>query len=564
MFFVANTRKLMKRQTSVYTKPATRLSMMFSTLQSKATLIQIDRNSFSSDSVILEVSNFMLQRLTISDVQINDGYLMLRLDLGGGETSTNILSSLVNDGQYHYISMIRYGSDTVLLLDNMYISRLSVNLTTDPLTYIFLDVSRIVLGGLIDSNGIFNNSFIGCIYGMRLDNYDLPISGQSDIFRVQPSNNQPVLPCNSTTESTPPTIIKILTTLYVIFGLSLICLCIISISFVSCCKCSHYIYTRNKKKYTVSSSNRFVDFPYDSSTIPRAVDHQSFRGGGLQSTASFEPIRLSRNNIDNTSEAELCHTPNSPSVISDSVFEPTATSNDYEPHIIQKIPNSVSPRPLNSVSPRPLNSVSPRPLNSVSSRPLNSVSSRPLNSVSPRLPNSVSPQPPEYTSVSRKLDPMTGMPISESPDMSTEQCHTSDEEMKSYISKRLEYANYQLENINYDSIQKYGDEGTIDLWELKELEFEHNSLLQELTRAIPEIVHSPTSPCKPSPLLQSRKWESPPKKLLNEKSFNAETPISRPQQKAKVSSLDNLHDHAVRVKPEVAKKPKKKPAKVVT
>lgn len=454
------------------------------------------------------------------NIQIDDGYLKLRQDLGGGEITTSILTVKVNDGIYHTVTITRYGSNTAILLDHMYISMLSTNLTNDPLTSVYFGITKIFLGGLIDTAGSFNNSFIGCIYGMTLDNYNLPVNEDSDVFTSRTSNNQPILPCNSTIEATPPSIVSVLTTLYVMFGLTLVCLFIISVTFVSCCKVSHYMFTRNKDELPISErrpSRRFIDFP-NNSTIPSSPN--IIARNGLQSTASFEPIQLSKVDIDTTRDIELQHVSNSPSITSDSVFE-TAVPNDYQPY------NIPSPTDIST--------------------------------------------PPEIISPSRvRLDPMTGMPIhkSDSPDGAKD-----DVEVKSYISKRLEHANYLLESINSDSVKIYAEEGLIELWDKTELQILHSSLLEDIKEEEEEeevkltklelCLTSPTSPVVPSPLLQSRKWESPPKAQQNENSFKFPQKQAKPTtDKLALSSIDNLHVDSP-VKPQILKKPPvaKKPQK---
>lgn len=407
----------------------------------------------------------MTQYITLTNSQIQNGYLQFKFDLGGGEAIATIRTIQVNDKTFHNVSVTRQGPHVVIILDNMYMSEATVNASTgDPITSALLDISKLIVGGLLYSNGTLNNSFVGCMYGMTMDGHDLPVNGENNAFRANTPNNEVILPCSSTT--LPPNNITIFDTLYILVAISLGGLIIIALMFVVLCKCTHACYTKKKNTLQINErrNDRFLNYQYDP-TVPSARNTDEMSRVALQSTNSFEPVDL-------TGGYELhsrIQSPGTPSCISESVFGGSI----YQPSP-HKSTKSTSPEKT-------------------------------------RLKTS-------------QLDPMTGMPIhgcgssiGASSTSISELGKEDSEEVKLYLKKRVEYANSMISEINYDRVCVFKDEGPYepmgsvgslhDIIRQCDREEEVTISKMEITYPSTTPIKSTPSPRKPSPLLQQSKYD---------------------------------------------------------
>ena len=413
------------------------------------------------------VYHSLTQYVTLTNSQIQNGYLQFKFDLGGGEAIATIRTIQVNDDTFHNVSVTRQGAHVTVILDNIYMSEATVNASTgDPVTSALLDISKLVVGGLLYSNGTLNYSFVGCMYGMTMDGHDLPVSGENNAFRASTPNNVVIPPCSSTT--LPPNDITIFDTLYILVAVSLGGLIVITLMFVVLCKSTHSCYTkkRNTLQITERRRDRYVDYQYDP-TVPSARNTDEMSRAALQSTHSFEPVDL-------TGGYELqsrMRSPGTPSCISESVFGGSI----YQPS--------------------------------------------PQKSTKSKSPEKTSLRTPQ-------LDPKTGMPIhgcgssmGASTSSISELGKEDSEEIKLYLKKRVKYANSMLSEINYDEVQVFREEGPYEpmgsvgsLYNIIrecDREAEEEITIVKTERMYPST--TPTkltpSPQKPSPLLQLSKYD---------------------------------------------------------
>ena len=410
------------------------------------------------------MSQLSTQHVTLTNSQIQNGYLQLKFDLGGGEAIATIRTIQVNDKTFHNVSVTRRGAHVIVILDNMYMSEATVNASTgNPITSALLDVSKLVVGGLVFSNGTLNNSFVGCMYGMTMDGHDLPVSGENSAFRASTPNNEVIPPCSSTIS--PPNDITIFDTLYILVAVSLGSLIVLTLMFVVLCKCTHTCYTKKKDTLHINERrrDRYIDYQYDPTVSSARNTDEMSRAG----THSFEPVDL-------TGGYELhsrMRSPGTPSCISESVFGGSI----YQP----------SPQ------------------------------------------KSTKSQSPEKTRVKTpQLDPKTGMPIhgcsssmGASSSSISELGKEDSEEDKLYLKKRVKDADSMLSEINYDRVHVFQEEGPYEpmgsvgsLYDIirecdRETEEEISVVKMEVSYPSATPTKLTPSPLKPSPLLQLSKYE---------------------------------------------------------
>jgi len=156
------------RQTSSshYTRGQTFLSLSFITTQPSGTLLYLGDQEGSSEYSVLETM---------------DGHLQFRYNLGSGEAVIQQNTNMVNDGRFHSISVQRTEQSAELVIDNRYVNR-----TTSPGEEATLDIlpGAIFLGAAVGPQGDVANGFIGCIQGAKLDRKDLPFGGDNAEFEA--------------------------------------------------------------------------------------------------------------------------------------------------------------------------------------------------------------------------------------------------------------------------------------------------------------------------------------------------------------------------------------------
>ena len=120
----------------------------------------------------------------ISFLQIRDGYLQFRYNLGSGEATARQTTVTVNDNSLHTVSLERVEQAVQLLLDGMYVAR-----NTSPGSERTLDISRdaIYLGAMVSNEKDASDGFSGCLQGVKINRKDLPVAGETDDFSAFPS-----------------------------------------------------------------------------------------------------------------------------------------------------------------------------------------------------------------------------------------------------------------------------------------------------------------------------------------------------------------------------------------
>ena len=443
-----------------------------------------------------------------------------------------------------------------LVLDDTFISKTSLPTTNNISNDVLLDISHLSVGGANTSNG---RGYTGCIHKMRLDGYDIPVSGGNEAYRSNSDNN--IEPCTDIIEPTPPPITSVISSLYVVAGLALVCLLLISVSVLFVCKYTHYWY--DKKKGTASiSERRFIDYP---STLPSSAVSSVVNGRrtfGLQSTTSFEPLDVT-SRYGYETYRPLSPRPPSPLLFPPSELKPSVTETTplspptqapslspptLAPPTIRndtRSPSSASDSVFEVFNEYELGPVTLEPPprdNKLATPP--SPPTLPPPSPPPSLPSLPPPPPlsfpPSIVSKSSEcLDPMTGMPVSHDASQESLTAHTEDdgrstvvddEDIGRYVKKRLMCADILVNDISYDTSTSFDTEGPYtplgsvgSLYDILQDNTNNNDnykytnvLLDESPGPVKtpstsishllSIPSSPTSPKRPSPLLVSRQW----------------------------------------------------------
>ena len=324
---------------------------------------------------------------------------MFQLNLGGGVVTSQINTVTVNNGSFHDILFTRRGTTAELLLDNMYISR---SVTSDSEMLLDILHNEIYIGAFV-LQSTHSNGYQGCIYGIKLDNNDMPVNGANEAFIATSSNGEPIQPC-TTMNSNTPSFFAIFESLYILVGVVLAGLLILSCTFVILCKCTHYCYTKQKGSFPVQERTQFID-TNSSIETPRLYRYQG-SGYGLQPTNSFEQL--------NVSEEHELHT-----------YSPDATLTRSQAFRSSKRQLISSPQ-------------------------------------RPKLFSKIPKKQQSPTKPIQRLDPMTGMPIYDDHQRrpsSVATTSSSDEDIEQYIKRKVEEINAQIADEGYDEVHVYNEEG---------------------------------------------------------------------------------------------------------
>ena len=103
-------------------------------------------------------------------VQIEDGYLQFRFNLGSGDATARQTTIQVDDNTKHTIIVERKEQSVTLVIDNSYVARATSPGDSDTLDF---PSDRVYLGANVDDDGKIRNGFSGCISGAKLNHKDL-------------------------------------------------------------------------------------------------------------------------------------------------------------------------------------------------------------------------------------------------------------------------------------------------------------------------------------------------------------------------------------------------------
>ena len=242
----------------------------------------------------------MLLQLGISDgdyaiLEVINGLIQFRYNLGNGERLLIIQNRRVDDDTLHNVSLTRRAYSAELVLDTIYIVTESVPIATAyPYNDILLDIaSDMVYLGASVSRSRATGYFVGCIQGMTLNGHDLPANGETEIYQAMPSNGRLVEPCSNREKNADPTsFFDIFDTFYIMCGVVLVGLFVISCASITCCKCLHYCYIRKRRKLEIRnrSNSSANSFRFSSGNRQYSLAQSP---SGFRYSNSFEPVEVS-------------------------------------------------------------------------------------------------------------------------------------------------------------------------------------------------------------------------------------------------------------------------------
>ncbi len=315
----------------------------------------------------------------------------------------------------------------------------------------------------VGSDPLLLNGLIGCVYGMKLDNRDLPVSGMNEYFIATPSEGGAVQSCSKPKNN----FLQVFDSLYILGGVALGFLILLAIVCVIINKSSHYCYTKRRDKLNIQSCRDPIFSPvnpiainrtsFNLSTSYRGVDH-SF----LKQTNSFEQLSVIETGniitqpIDNMVRSWTIGLPNQTQVHTD---HPQPNDNKVEHSRIRlpsqtRIPVQITHHTQQSDEETTIDlSQTEDPVKPTLSYQVRGnrfrQSTKPLPDSVPVPPN-IKTKSTNRTSVS--LDPKTGMPV----------CAESEQDfdkIRSYIMGRVKDVNKELLDDNYDQMKMFSEEG---------------------------------------------------------------------------------------------------------
>ena len=435
--------------------------------------------SFSSLLLLPPSPPFLSLSLCLSvslSSQTVDGHLQFRYHLGSGEAVVQQNTEIVNDGQFHSVSVRRTEQSAELVVDGRYINR-----TTSPGEETTLDIrpGAIYLGAAVDSQGSTSEGFIGCIQGAKLDRKDLPIGGESADF-VSTVTSGVEFGCQELTESPQPA-----GYVYGALAAALFALFLMSTLFVIICVITRRVYEK-RKKHTFHTNRRggtstsIESAGWHPSTFKPSV---SLPHGMYRSTPQMgdtEQEHFERVNIHNLTNGVHSFPPgsSSPSVPATPAFTETSFTFTGNNSAITPTHRAANPQQEN-----------PR---------------RVRNPAFPK--QSTSNVRDENARVHHTRSP------SGAPSMLTDKSEQDDVEVAKYLRKRIREVNHELEDRDYDEMIPYKDEGQFEplgsigsLYDiLAEADGEH-SVLGSPRKQI--------SPTRPSPFTRSPPKHRSPHKV---------------------------------------------------
>ena len=398
--------------------------------------------------------------------QVVAGHLQFRYNLGDGEAILAIKSTNINDAMFHNVQLSRTEQSVQLLVDEMFVNR-----TISPGSEVTLDVlsEHFYVGASINvRNGSLSNGLQGCVVGLRLDRKEVPVGGENTHFTTLKISSGVTNGCPiGTLFETPQSSTTVYTGIAVIF----VALCITSFVFVMICvvvqwrRDRHEMHTynppsregsRRRSNWRSSGDREFnwqqaptyrrtLDSPqgdYRSSPHPK---HQSFPMNSTSATETLEFDTKSR------------HPP--PYPVTDVSTNPVAeTAFNANASFRERMDSISSSRRKHRLPPiqEDFSAVSqPNPGFIEASPRLNR---RHDSHDGPESSTATTGQPSRHT-----RSPSAGVvSVSNSigTDLSDVTLNTSIEgDVEKYVQKRREVANGVIEELNFDTMVHYKEEG---------------------------------------------------------------------------------------------------------
>ena len=367
-------------------------------------------------------------------IQIVDGYMQVRFNLGSGEAMTQQRTVIVNDGELHTVQFFRTEQTGELLLDGSFFAKV-----VSPGGESTLDVAANSL--FVGGGGEKLQSFTGCIWGVKLDGRDLPTAQDTNDFDVMVSPGGVSSPCPEVLlfigpmESPRPSIF-----VYSTIAAMFVTLVFFSLSFVILCKVCHHHYTKRK----TGGAGRFHEV----------------------SSPNFRWHRGDRF-VDNVHLANVLATGKSTTKHRQHEVEELAL-HSYPPPHFHAPPPPTSPAPNGSPYPSVVPTFS---ASEHSTGHLSHSRSRDSSLFAGSVPGADEKSQSSYQdqSTTALLPPTAHHTRSSSGHHSqgTEKSDIAslfqdDQEVNKYLRKRVEEADFELEESTFDSVKPYKDEGPYD------------------------------------------------------------------------------------------------------
>ena len=182
------------------------------------------------------------------NLQVMNGNLQLRFNLGSGEALLQQNTVRVDDRQIHNVTITRTERVLEVVIDGLYVNR-----TTSPGTEVALNIAVDAMYLGAGFNGTVTNGFIGCVSGFSLDRKDVPFDTDSADFSVLTTSEGIVSGCPiGTLFETPQPDQNVFP---IIAGI-VVGLFIVSATFVIICMVGRWCKNRRTGEHTVNNLRR--------------------------------------------------------------------------------------------------------------------------------------------------------------------------------------------------------------------------------------------------------------------------------------------------------------------
>ncbi|XP_065886330.1 protocadherin Fat 1-like isoform X2 [Dysidea avara] len=116
-------------------------------------------------------------------IQVTEDGIQFSFNLGSGDNTVSIYDDFT-ENTFHQLTVILLGKQAQMILDG----RLAASVEASGNSQILdIDPHTIFVGGTPSIENTVNDGFEGCLWGLRLNGFDLPFSGETETFRAIPS-----------------------------------------------------------------------------------------------------------------------------------------------------------------------------------------------------------------------------------------------------------------------------------------------------------------------------------------------------------------------------------------
>lgn len=151
-------------ESTVYRTGRNSIALSFQTSVSSGTLLQLGDPEGSLEYAVLEIV---------------EGHLQFRYNLGSGEATARSETVAVDDTVFREVSVQRIEESVEVVIDDRYVARAT---SSGGETTLDIPSDAIYLGATVGADGEASQGFTGCLWSVKLDRKDLPVAEENEDF----------------------------------------------------------------------------------------------------------------------------------------------------------------------------------------------------------------------------------------------------------------------------------------------------------------------------------------------------------------------------------------------